>query len=91
MPTFIPYIVYMSGEPVEEEDDDGSIYTQEEMVYLEDESDSEIEEVHQEPGDWANPIDLTLTSDEEGGTDSEEDTSSDDESSDGEEDEYYLV
>ena len=48
------------------------IFTQEEMVYLDSdtESESDVEEIDHE-GSWANPIDLTLDTDDEGSTDEE--------------------
>lgn len=102
MSDWVPYIVPVPAHFHGDDDEDersssngSSVYTVEEMIYLEDsddesevlvdledESDSEIEEVNNEPGQWAHPIDLTLTSDEEeeGGTDSEyDDDSTDDE------------
>lgn len=103
IPDWVPYIVPVPAHFHEDDDEDSSsdgssVYTVEEMIYLEDseddesvvlvdledESDSEIEEVNNAPGQWAYPIDLTLTSDEEGSTDSEyDDDSTDDEM-------YYL-
>lgn len=103
IPDWVSYIAPVPAHFHEDDDEDSSsdgssVYTVEEMIYLEDseddesvvlvdledESDSEIEEVNNAPGQWAYPIDLTLTSDEEGSTDSEyDDDSTDDEM-------YYL-
>lgn len=54
----------------EDEEDENSVYTIEEMVYLMDSDDDDsIEEIDHE-GSWANPIDLT-GSDIDGETDDE--------------------
>lgn len=67
-----------SSDGYDSDDEDMSVYTQEDMIYLdtEDEGDSEedsIVEVNHE-GSWSNPIDLT-----EDGTDEEAVTDNEDE------------
>lgn len=56
------------GDPPDDDSDGSSIYSQEIMIYLEDESDSDSDIIElDEEGSWANPIDLTCDEEEEEG------------------------